>query len=117
MPSEFQITNLAYGDEAGFGQWLSMHFRQHLRYNDVLSALPSPAVITTFPILSIEGGNNGVKSWLNSHEKWHELIRPFAGITGIDLSDVDFTKPEQFYAWLSLHAAEHSELDLAFGVA
>jgi len=116
MPSEFQVTKFSYGDDAGFGFWLVSHYRQHLRYNNKLASLATPINISVFPILTVDGGRDGLRHWLDSHEKWHELIRPFAGVSSINLADVDFRKQEQFYAWLDLHAQEHAELDVGLGV-
>lgn len=117
MASEFQIVDLSYGDEAGWGMWLDMHYRQHLRYNAVLAARNPAQVLPVYDLLTTTGGERGLRFWLDAHETWHELVRPFANVTGINLADVDFRKPEEFYQWLDLHAQEHSELDLAFGVA
>ncbi len=80
-------------------------------------ALTKPVLIAVQPILTMEGGKVGMRSWLDSHENWHEDIRPFANLTGINLADVDLSKQEQFDQWLSLHGQEHEELDLAFGLA
>jgi hypothetical protein len=117
MPSEFEPTLFAFGDEAGFGQWLDGHYRQHLRYNAALAARSPPVIIANYPILTIDAGQKGLRFWLDAHESWHEQIRPYANVIGIDLSEVDFKNPDDFYQWLDVHNEEHSELDLAFGVA
>ena|SRR5215468_1579587 len=117
MASEFQVTQFAYGDEAGFGFWLDSHYRQHLRYNDVLAARTPAQVLPIWDILAIPSDMSKFRFWLDSHENWHSVVRPFANITGVNLADVDFRSESQFFSWLDLHAAEHAQLDLAFGVA
>lgn len=117
MPSDFQIVTFTYGDEAGFGLWLDLHYRQHLRYNNVLAARSPPVVLSVFDILAIPQNKSALKFWLDSHENWHELIRPFANVAGINLAEIDFGQPDQFYQWLDLHAQEHAQIDLALGVA
>jgi hypothetical protein len=117
MASEFPIKIFEFGDIAGNGYWLDSHFRNHLQYNAVLAALSPPITINPYPILVVQQGEVGRRDWLQSHENWHELIRPFANVTSIDLSQVNLDDPNQFYEWLDLHAQEHSALDTAFGVA
>jgi len=190
MTTEFQPNIVAYGDVAGFGQWLAGHFRQHLNYNNHLANTVNVRSITltaggtgytVAPAVSITGGaghdaaavagvsagavnsliliNRGVnygpndvlsvvfggpgtgaaatvqlsqtvqlpiypimaivgdlKFWLDAHETWHELLRPLANIQGINLADVNFNDASQFDQWLSAHAQEHAELDLAFAL-
>lgn len=115
--TQFALNTLAYGDPAGWGEWLVGHYRQHLAYNQVLAARTPAIIIQTWPILTVEGGDSGLRFWLDSHEQWHEAVRPLANVTSIDLSVVDFRKPDEFYQWVDLHNQEHTALDQAFGVA
>lgn len=117
MASEFQPSIFAFGDAAGAGQYLVGHFRQHLRYNSVLASKTPPVVIPVFPILSVDGGKIGRRSWLEDHANWHNLLRPLANVTGIDLSTVDMDNEQEFYGWIDSHNLEHQLLDIAFGVA
>jgi hypothetical protein len=116
MASEFQANVVAFGDQPGLGLWSDGHYRQHLRYNGVLAARAPPVVIQTFPILYFVGlAKPEIVFWLDSHEKWHELIRPYANVSSIDLSGFDITTPNAWYEWQDLHNAEHLLLDQAFG--
>ncbi len=120
MTSEFAINQVEYGDVAGMGAWSDGHYRQHLRYNAVLAGRSPSVIIPTFPIFyfPIFGGNpTEIKFWLDSHENWHEQIRPFANITGANFADLDYRNPLYFYEWQDTHNAEHALLDSAFGVA
>lgn len=117
MTSQFTLNTLEYGDQAGWGEWLVGHYRQHLQYNTVLATQSTPILIEIFPILTVEGGENGLRFWLDAHQNWHEAVRPLANVTGVDLSLVDFNDQSQFYQWIDLHNQEHAALDQAFGVA
>ncbi len=117
MSTEFSPNLFEFGDIAGNGAWLDGHYRQHLRYNAVLAALAPPIIINPYPIMIVQQGEVGRRDWLQSHENWHELIRPFANVTSIDLSQVNLDDPNQFYSWMDLHNQEHAALDSAFGVA
>jgi|SRR5215813_4489476 len=116
MTSQFNPNTLAFGDDAGLGIWLVGHYRQHLAYNAFLASLASPIIIPTYNILAIAGGRLGMRGWLDDHEKWHEQIRPFANVTGVDFSAVDFNNESEFYAWIDLHNQEHAIIDTAFGL-
>ena len=116
MGTEFALNIFEFGDIAGTGEWLVGHYRQHLRYNAAILASPAKALISVWPILIVQAGELGRRDWLNSHESWHEAVRPFANVTSIDLSVVNFDDENQFYEWMSLHNQEHDALDAAFGV-
>jgi hypothetical protein len=117
MATEFKINEFEFGDAAGGGFWLVEHYRNHLQYNDVLAKRTPPVLLPVFPIMSVEGGKIGRRSWLDSHQSWHELLRPLAGATGVDLSVVDMDNENEFTQWMGAHNAEHAFLDQAFGIA
>lgn len=117
MTSQFQANLVAFGDRAGLGEWEVGHYRQHLAYNAHLAGLTPPVILPDFPIFRLVGINRTeVLFWLNYHEKWHELIRPFANVTDIDLSEFDIMKPAVWYEWQDLHNSEHLLFDQAFGL-
>lgn len=117
MSTEFALNTFAFGDAAGSGEWLIGHYRQHLRYNAVLAQQSPPVVLPTFEIMSVEGGSIGRRAWLNDHSTWHNLLRPLANVTGIDLSIVDMDNESEFYSWIDAHNQEHQILDIVFGVS
>lgn len=118
MTTQFLPNTFEFGDAAGLGAWLVGHYRQHLAYNTYVGAHTTPPLeLPEFNILTVEGGRLGSQFWLEDHESWHELIRPFANVTGVDLSAVDMSKPDDFYEWIDLHNQEHAAIDAAFGLA
>ena len=46
-------------------------------------------------------------AWAYRHQQMHNEQNSVLGITGNDLTSVDFTKQDQVYAWAQLHAQEH----------
>ena len=117
MTTEFQANLVSFGDQSGLGAWEVGHYRQHLNYNDVLAARSPAVVLPVFPIFNLLGLSKfEIIFWLNFHEKWHELVRPYANVTNIDLSEFDITKPSVWYEWQDLHNAEHAAIDKAFGI-
>jgi hypothetical protein len=117
MATEFKINEFEFGDAAGNGMFLVGHYRNHLQYNAVLAKRTPPVLLPVFPILAVEGGKIGRRSWLDSHADWHNLLRPLANATGVDLSTVDLDNENEFTQWMGAHNAEHAFLDQAFGIA
>ena len=117
MTTQFEFNTLEYGDAAGWGEWLVGHYRQHLAYVTVLATRATPVLIDIQPILRMEGGDAGLRFWLDAHNNWHNDIRSFANITGIDLTEVNFKNQGEWYSWIDYHNQEHAALDIAFGVA
>jgi len=117
MSTEFGANVFEFGDSAGRGEWEIGHYRQHLRYQVVLASLANPIVIPDFPIMRIGENKNEVRVWLDTHENLHTLLRGFANVNGINLSQVDLSDPNEFYQWMDSHNLEHAILDAIFGVA
>lgn len=118
MTTEFQADLVAFGDPAGLGEWEIGHYRQHLDYNTFLASQSPPVILPTFPIMRLSGADpDEILFWLNFHEKWHELVRPYANVTDIDLSEFDITQPDVWYDWQDLHNSEHQLFDQAFGLS
>lgn len=78
---------------------------------------PLPIILPDVPLWSVGNNRLEILAWLNDHYfASHVLLRNITGITGVDFSVVDFSKPEAFYDFVDLHNSEHSLLDSAFGV-
>lgn len=117
MSSEFDPNVFIFQDRAGQGRWEIGHYRQHVRYNQVLASFATPVIIPIQPLMTMGNTDLERRIFLNSHENLHEAIRPYANVTGIDLSLVDFEDEEEFYSWMDVHAQEHALIDAAFGLA
>jgi hypothetical protein len=117
MSSEFAPNSFQFGDRAGQGRWEIGHYRQHLRYLSALAARSPPVILADHPIMTIGSTDLERRIFLNDHATVHNLLRPYANVTGIDLSAVNLTDEEQFYTWLDDHCSEHALLDAAVGVA
>lgn len=117
MSRDFIANTVVFGDIPGLGAWEVGHYRQHLDYNAHLAAKTPPVIIPVFPIFRLVGlTQSEIVFWLDAHENWHEQIRPFANVTGLNLSYFDVRNPDSFYEWQDLHNAEHQLIDQAFGL-
>jgi hypothetical protein len=115
--TQFAANLFTIGDIAGMGLWEDGHYRQHITYVNYLAALTTPVIIPIYNIMDLidMGDPEKLRFWLDAHNQWHEQVRPYANVTGVDLSSVDFTNASVFYQWMDDHNAEHALIDQAFG--
>ena len=116
MSSEFVPNIVLFGDRPGFGRWLIGHARQHLNYIAAFAAQSPSIVLSDHPLMRFGESPLEQKFWLQDHSVVHQEIRGYLGIDGIDLAEVDFTKPDQFQSWLDDHGSEHETIDQALGL-
>jgi len=45
----------------------------------------------------------------------HELLRGYSNVSGVNLSELDPSSPEQWELWQQAHRQEHAAFDLHFG--
>ncbi len=57
-----------------------------------------------------------IATWGNVHQAMHNQMNSALGLSGNDLSDVDFRQPAQIEAWIQLHAREHRAAENALGI-
>jgi hypothetical protein len=117
MTSAFQVNLVEFGDTVGWGVWQDDHYRQHLNYNAALAARTPPIIVSAYPILVMGDTNTEMRFWLDAHNTWHEIIRQYTNVTGVDLSEVNLKNPSEFYSWIDLHNQEHQIFDQQLGLA
>ena len=103
-------------DAAGWGRWLTGHSLEHAQFSQIAGSVTPPVNIPLYDILSWSDDPGRMVFWLNTHQAIHLVLRAQTGVTGIDLSLVDFSDDEQFLQWQFDHSAEHSELRSVYGV-
>ena len=59
---------------------------------------------------------DSLQAWLQRHQDIHNQMDAILGIAGNDISDVDFSKPDQVASWIWLHAQEHFQANLKLGI-
>lgn len=84
-------------------------------HNLVSSALKAKGVTVTRYILDPIPSFD-VQNWLRRHQDGHTQVNAALGINGNDLTDVDFSKPDEADSWAQLHYSEHQEWASALGV-
>lgn len=116
MATEFFPNIYLFGDRAGQGRWEIGHYRQHLRYRDLLAASNPPFILPDHPLIVVGKTPLERRIWLNDHQSVHALLRARTNVSGIDLSQVNLDDPHDFLTWLDAHATEHSLIDANLGL-
>ncbi len=78
-----------------------------LHARQVQQALAQRNVVLTSYTLDPIPTTAGRDEWLQRHQQMHNDINSLLGITGSDLSELDWTKPSEVASWAYLHAQEH----------
>lgn len=114
MTNLFLPNLVAYGDATGLGVYEVGHFLQHQQYLQILAG--QGVTVPDWDILHMRGEDpNEFLTWLNVHEAVHEGLRANAGVSGIDLSQLDPRSADQWELWQEAHRQEHALFDVHFG--
>lgn len=107
VPSSFDLH-----DERSWAEWNLFHIISHNELFD--AALQQSVAVQGYP-LDYDDRN---ETWKEVHQIVHQSYRQSLGLTtGFqNLSDVDFTDPDQFHDWMYYHALEHQQIKTALGL-
>jgi hypothetical protein len=59
---------------------------------------------------------DGMQTWLYQHQIMHQQMDAVLGISGYDLTDVDFTNQGILAGWIQSHANEHVQAGQILGL-
>jgi len=107
MPLFFQ-TDFFPGDDIGFGIWRMGHYLEHEQFIQ-LGLQQNPVVqVPDFSIVDWTNNPRARQDWLDAHQDIHNRLRAWTGVQGVDLSVVNWDKPDELLDWLDDHATEHA---------
>lgn len=115
MP-QFQPDQVAFQDASGYGAWDIGHAREHIQFVQVLAGQSPPITIPDFDLLQFLTAGKARQSIIQSHATAHNLLRGLLGITGVDLSQVNFDDQSSFYDWTGSHSTEHAQIRQILGI-
>lgn len=113
MP-QFQPDQVAFQDLPGYGAWDIAHAREHMQFVQILQASGIP--IPDYDFLQFLTADWARSSILQSHAQSHVTLRNAVGITGVDLSVLNFDSQDDFYAWTGYHAQDHALIRQQLGI-
>lgn len=94
-------------DVGGWLEWGSIHQFDHFATSAGIFARLGQ-IVAVFPLDPVPL-NQGIVAWSRAHQAVHSEENALLGITGSDLTGVDFRQPERLRIWIELHAREHME--------
>lgn len=109
MP-QFSPDQVAFDDAPGYGAWDIGHAREHIQFVQTLAGQSPPVLIPDQNMLSFFTAGAARGSIVQSHSDVHNLLRAQLGITGVDLTVIDFKDESSFYDWLQYHSYEHAQI-------
>jgi hypothetical protein len=115
MP-QFSPDQVAFDDASGYGAFDIGHAREHIQFVQVLAGQAPPIVIPDYNLLSFFTAGSARGSIVQSHSDAHNLLRSTLGITGVDLTVIDFKDQDSFYDWIGYHATEHAQIRQILGL-
>lgn len=115
MP-QFQPDQVTFGDAAGYGNWETGHYREHVQFVEALAQQTPSVAITNYPLLAFLTAGNARSVMLESHMEAHKALRAAIGITGVELAQVNLDDQGQFYQWFGDHATEHAQIRQVLGI-
>ena len=86
--------------------WASAHMTHHRTINRRVYELSNGLLVLPEYVLDpINPNDTGV--WEDQHQIMHQDLESVLGISGFDLSNVDFKNPERLAGWIQLNANTH----------
>lgn len=101
-------------DEAGWGQWLLEHAREHRRFTDALLGQTPSVATAEFPI---ETMGDDPQPWLGAHMEMSQSV--WSGLGGGQSEDfryVDWNDQKQIEQWFLNHDRWHATVRDALGL-
>lgn len=103
-------------DPAGFSIWLQEHYLEHQQFVQLFQQHVTPVFIPDYNFALWGEDKKTVSSWLEAHQATHASLRNFTNVSGVDLSDVDLSKEDEWFTWMDSHASEHADIRAALGI-
>jgi hypothetical protein len=92
------------GNQAELSQWSFAHAAHHVDVNRVI--FQSFGVVLPSYVLDPFDPEN-MEAWLYQHQQLHQVTDTILGISGFDLTDVDWKDQNQRAGWIYLNSSEH----------
>jgi hypothetical protein len=100
LPALFDITS----SDASIEQFFFWNAQDHI---EISQAVQAQKTVNLFQRVLHPVDMQAIDLWLELHQQSHNDINQVLGLSGNDLSDLDFSDPRKVREWMNLHAQEH----------
>lgn len=127
------VSTMQYGDASALRSFFNSHNIVHQLYSSRI--VTASVTVPLFDVSDqgalddfvevmerVQGGEEAtqgdrINNWLNMHMELHRGEMAALGLGDpLDISSVDFRKPQQFYDWLLTHQQMHDAEDAVLGL-
>lgn len=100
-------------DSAGLQRWMFDHWQDHIEIiNGVQRILGTK--LAMYPIYPFTP--ESPDTWVQAHLQMHFDMNNALGLSGDDISSVDFSHPDDVAAFIDVNFLEHSNVRFALGI-
>ena len=94
-------------------RWSAVHAIHH---RDIIAAIYNLTKIALPEFILDPIDPNDTGNWENNHQIMHTQMDPILGISGFDLSQVDWSNQNLIAGWIFLNASEHAQAANTLGI-
>lgn len=109
LPMLFDIT----ASDASLGQFFFWNAQDHIEISQAVQAQKS---VNLFQRVLDPVDKEAIDTWMELHQQSHNDINAVLGLSGNDLSDLDFSNERRVREWINLHAQEHQAMRQALKI-
>jgi hypothetical protein len=102
-----------FENERDMARWAFHNKDSHLA---IVGALQSQKSLTLNTYVIDPMSEVDMQNWLRRHQNYHNDMVDALGISGSDLSSVDWKDKNQRDAWIRLHFVEHYQAHILLGI-
>jgi hypothetical protein len=99
----FDIT----ASDASLEQFFFWNAQDHIEISQAIQAQKS---VNLFQRVLDPVDKDAIDAWMELHQQSHNDINQVLGLSGNDLSDLDFSNHARVREWMNLHAQEHQAM-------
>ncbi len=109
LPFLFDIT----ASDANLQQFFFWNAQDHIEINQAIQAQKGNNL---FARVLDPVDTKAIDLWLELHQQTHNDVNSVLGLSGNDLSDLDFENKAKVREWINLHAQEHQAMRQALKI-
>jgi hypothetical protein len=101
------------GSGATAAQFFFWNAQDHI---EIAQAIQAQKTVNLFERVLDPVDPAALDRWLELHQQTHNDVNSVLGLSGNDLSDLDFENPRKVREWINLHAQEHQAMRQALKI-
>jgi len=109
LPFLFDIT----ASDASLAQFFFWNAQDHI---EIRQAIQAQKGVNLFARVLDPVDKDAIDAWMELHQQTHNDVNEVLGLSGTDLSELDFSNHARVREWINLHAQEHQAMRQALKI-